>query len=941
DTQADGLKLLEELEWLVQILLFVQRFPPVSEKAPVGRVVGVILASAINQTIVYSITEGNEGGVFSLNNQTGAISTAKLLDFESNNSYMLRVEADSMRVISSNLRAPAKSNTAKVIIEVQDENDHPPFFTKQLYLAGVTEDAKTFTSVLQVEASDKDTGNYSAMKYELIIPPTAEGKDSFVIEPFTGVIKTAIMYRNMRRSYFRFDVVATDNYGEGLRGSAEVVVSVVNQLDMQVVVSNVPPTVVEQNKEQLIGILEHYVQDQIPGAKVVVESIGPRRYGETYEQEDYSSSDLMVYAIDPMTNRAVSRQELFKFLDGKLLDINKEFQPYLGRGSRILEIRTPDIVQSVKKAVQSLGYTEGALLALAVIIVIFCIPAILVVIITYRQFKERQAECAKTARIQMALPAGKPGGIAASNLYEELGDNTMRGYGHQEQQQLLRPSLLRPEELSMESGIDPGQDYYTQDYYNYDHGYDLPQYGSRRKLISQAGTYDEYGEVIVEDDGSYYYSPHESEGEISRQAKKLSLPQSQTLQRQPKWSLRDQVPRPEQSGSDPAGDAGIFRNSNPVISLNLMKLNKLLAAGKASGPPLPFRPPWRKARIFPMTEQAQSLELTKPTRGSDSSESGTVINGVFFQAKEGKTSGEKLFSRQLHTRSKCPSRNTDSSSDEKTSVSQESSDSERGIQYGFVNQSQEFTSKLESVNEGVFVNPYLDRCVVSSRYLHSNRQSVAFMTSFDSDKEQDISDESDSESSTELERDDSEDDSKTPTEQDSDTDTESGSENESATKDRNVSDSEKEAASHDSSDSHSKAAGTQKFVRSVLQTMNAKRFPKPRFASSVAEISSKVGFSFTQNPYRTSEETMHERKSKNEESETRNKDLKLLTGQEKGSKSQRKGSSSGSTVNLPPIAEEDEMTSARSLRSSLGNKWSTSGGGHPEDATEDSDADDG
>lgn len=42
-------------------------------------------------------------------------------------------------------------NTAKVFIEVQDENDHPPVFTKQLYLAGVTEDAKTFTSVLQVE----------------------------------------------------------------------------------------------------------------------------------------------------------------------------------------------------------------------------------------------------------------------------------------------------------------------------------------------------------------------------------------------------------------------------------------------------------------------------------------------------------------------------------------------------------------------------------------------------------------------------------------------------------------------------------------------------------------------------------------------------------------------------------------------------------------------
>ncbi|XP_042623153.1 protocadherin-15b isoform X10 [Cyprinus carpio] len=498
------------------------RFSPVSENAPVGTVAGVILAAAINQTIVYSIIEGNEGGEFVVNNITGVISTAKPLDYESNSSYVLRVEADSMRVVSSNLRAPSKSNTAKVFIDVQDENDHPPEFTKPFYLAGVAEDAKTFTSVLQVQAVDKDKGNYSAMLYRLIIPPTTDGKDGFVIEPFTGVIKTAIMYRNMRRSYFKFDVVATDDYGEGLSSSAQVVVSVVNQLDMQVVVSNVSPTVVEQNKDQLIGILERYVQDQIPGAKVVVESIGPRRFGEGYEQEDYSKSDLMVYAIDPLTNRALSRQELFKFLDGKLLDINKEFQPYLGRGGRILEIRTPDVVESVKKAVQSVGYTEGALLALAVIIIMCCIPAILIVIITYQQFKERQAECAKAARIQMVLPTGKSGGAATNNLYEELGDSTMRGYGHQEQQQLLRPSLLRPEELSMESGIDPGQDYYTQDYYNYDHGYDLPQYGSRRKLISPTGMYDEYGEVIMEDDGSYYYSPNESEGEYGRK-KRIKL----------------------------------------------------------------------------------------------------------------------------------------------------------------------------------------------------------------------------------------------------------------------------------------------------------------------------------------------------------------------------------------------------------------------------------
>uniref|UniRef100_A0A3B4WXT6 Protocadherin-15 n=1 Tax=Seriola lalandi dorsalis TaxID=1841481 RepID=A0A3B4WXT6_SERLL len=478
------------------------RFPPVSEEAAVGTPVGVIMAAAVNQTIVYSIIDGNQGGVFALNETTGAISTAKPLDFEANSSYVLKVEADSMRVVSSNLRAPSKTNTAKVVIDIQDENDHPPVFTRPLYIGGVAEDAKTFTSVLQVQAVDKDTGNYSSMIYRLIIPPqagkdTKDSKNGFVIEPYSGVVKTAIMYRNMRRSYFKFEVVATDNYGQGHSSKAEIVVSVVNQLDMQVVVSNVPPTYVEKNKDKLLSILERYVEDQIPGAKVVVETIGPHRHGDGMEQEDYTKSDLMIYAIDPLTNRAVSRQELYKFIDGKLLDINKEFQPFLPPGGRILEIRTPEVVTSVKKAVQAVGYTEGALLALAVIIIICCVPAILIVIITYRQ---RQAECAKTARIQMALPKGKPGGGTANNLYEELGDNT---------QQLLRPSLLRPEELSMESGIDPGQDYYTQDYYNYDHGYDLPQYGSRRKLISPSGLYDEYGEVVVDDDGSYYYSPQD------------------------------------------------------------------------------------------------------------------------------------------------------------------------------------------------------------------------------------------------------------------------------------------------------------------------------------------------------------------------------------------------------------------------------------------------
>ncbi|XP_061491337.1 protocadherin-15 isoform X4 [Rhineura floridana] len=420
------------------------RPPPVSEGAPKGTQIVVVTAAALNQTIIYSIVSGNEDDVFAINNRTGVISIKKPLDYETVKSYLLRVQADSLQVVRSNLPVPSKSNTAKVFIEVQDENDHAPIFTKKLYIGGVSEDARMFSSVMKVKAHDKDTGNYSAMQYRLIVPPIKDGKEGFVIEPYTGLIKTAMLFKNMRRSYFKFHVIATDNYGKGLSNKSDVLVSVVNQLDMQVVVSNVPPTLVEQSKDQLIGILERYVQDQIPGAKVVVESIGARRYGDGYSEEDYSKSDLMIYAIDPQTNRAIMRNELFK-----------------------------------------------------------------------------------------------------------------RGYAQQEQQQLLRPSLLRPEELSMESGIDPGQEYYGQDYYSYEHGYELPQYGSRHRLLSPSGMYDEYGEAVVESDSGYYYSPQgttaEAEWARKKRIKLVVDPEYET----------------SSTGEDSAPENQRNRLSNPNIQTNI------------------------------------------------------------------------------------------------------------------------------------------------------------------------------------------------------------------------------------------------------------------------------------------------------------------------------------------------------------------------------------
>lgn len=50
-------------------------------------------------------------GEFTLNETTGVVSTARGLDYESRSSFVLKVEADSIAVASSNLRVPSKSES--------------------------------------------------------------------------------------------------------------------------------------------------------------------------------------------------------------------------------------------------------------------------------------------------------------------------------------------------------------------------------------------------------------------------------------------------------------------------------------------------------------------------------------------------------------------------------------------------------------------------------------------------------------------------------------------------------------------------------------------------------------------------------------------------------------------------------------------------------------
>ena len=62
---------------------------------------------------------------------------------------------------------PYRRNLARVIVNVEDANDHSPYFTNPLYEASVFESAALGSAVLQVTALDKDKGENAELMYTI------------------------------------------------------------------------------------------------------------------------------------------------------------------------------------------------------------------------------------------------------------------------------------------------------------------------------------------------------------------------------------------------------------------------------------------------------------------------------------------------------------------------------------------------------------------------------------------------------------------------------------------------------------------------------------------------------------------------------------------------------------------------------------------------------
>ena len=170
---------------------------------------GSFLYSLIDSTDTFSITDTS--GIVTVKNTAN-------LDFEFINSYTITV-------VAKDFGRPSKSSSAVLIINVADVNDNIPIFSLPFYRAAACENIPLGKTILQVEASDRDSGIFGVIEY--YITPTYV---PFSIDPNNGSITLKNYIDFETTQSISFNVSAID--GGMNRVMVPVIIQILNNNDI-------------------------------------------------------------------------------------------------------------------------------------------------------------------------------------------------------------------------------------------------------------------------------------------------------------------------------------------------------------------------------------------------------------------------------------------------------------------------------------------------------------------------------------------------------------------------------------------------------------------------------------------------------------------------------------------------------------------------------------
>ncbi|XP_038652282.1 protocadherin-1-like isoform X3 [Scyliorhinus canicula] len=150
------------------------------------------------------------------------LQTTTPLDYESVQEYLIEIVA-----VDSGNPPRSSSNTLKV--QVVDVNDNAPVFTQNVIRVSLHENNQPYIPIVKVEATDADSGSNAELTYSLSPDPSTQGL--FDINPDTGEIRVNSILDREEQEHYEFRVTAADKGTPSLKGTATVVVNVLDEND--------------------------------------------------------------------------------------------------------------------------------------------------------------------------------------------------------------------------------------------------------------------------------------------------------------------------------------------------------------------------------------------------------------------------------------------------------------------------------------------------------------------------------------------------------------------------------------------------------------------------------------------------------------------------------------------------------------------------------------
>lgn len=181
----------------------------IAEDLPIGTEIDVIQAES-KQPVIYSLVKGNtpesnEDEVFVVDRDSGALKLQKSLDHETTKWYQLtllsQTQHENYEIVSS----------VNVNIQVKDLNDNTPVFEAYPYEAVIVENLPSGAQVIQVKATDQDSGTNGHVVYSLDSKQNSqEISELFAVNSETGWVTTLKELDREKMNKYIIAVLATD-----------------------------------------------------------------------------------------------------------------------------------------------------------------------------------------------------------------------------------------------------------------------------------------------------------------------------------------------------------------------------------------------------------------------------------------------------------------------------------------------------------------------------------------------------------------------------------------------------------------------------------------------------------------------------------------------------------------------------------------------------------